>query len=81
MNRARFFWTTGNLDEAFNHAKALTERCFTPLMCSSYRLAQVCTVRKHGYVSGDEQHAASAASTYGMLVESDVYRGLHSIMT
>jgi hypothetical protein len=79
MNRARYFWTTGNLDEALNHARALT-RCLTPLVYPSYGLMQVCTARKHGYVSGAERYASGTASTYSMLVESDVYHGLHGII-
>lgn len=80
MNRARCFWTTGNLDEALNHAKTLTHRCFTPLVYSSYGLMQAYTARKHCYVSDAEQQASGTASTYSMLVESDVYQGFHGII-
>ena len=80
MNRARCFWTTGNLDEALYHAKALTNRCFTPLMHSSYGLMQAYTARKHGSVSGAERYASGTANTYSMLVESDVYHGLRGII-
>jgi hypothetical protein len=80
MNRARCFWTTGNLDEALYHAKVLTHRCFTPLMYSSYGLMQAYTARQHCSVSGAELDASGAASTYSMLVESDVYHGLHGII-
>ena len=80
MNRARHFWTAGNLEDTLNHVKVLSYRCFTPLMHSSHRLVQVCTARRPIYVSGGERHAASAVSTYSMLVESDVHRGLHGII-
>lgn len=80
MNRARHFWTAGNLEETLNHAKVLSYRYLTPLMHSSHRLAQVFTTRRPIYVSGGERHAASAVSTYSMLVESDVHHGLHGIM-
>jgi hypothetical protein len=80
MNQARLFSTTGNLEEALNHAKVLSYRCFAPLMHASHRLVRVCTARRHIYVPCSERHASSAVSTYSMLVESDVHRGLHSIM-
>jgi len=76
MHPATRTWTDASLAEALTYVQELSLSFCTSLIHLQHRLVSALTVRKPSHISP----APGAGGSYTMLVESDVRRGVRSIL-